>query len=82
EDGLLQSPTTPVSAGGFASLKDMIVQQNTHARDETGRWRLHRLIQKLAKVRRSTKPIMLGTARIMSYQDLVEARAKRAEKDA
>jgi hypothetical protein len=35
-----------------------------------------------AKVRRATKPKVLGTARVMSYQDLVEARAKRAEKDA
>ncbi|KAJ4286929.1 hypothetical protein N0V90_012809 [Kalmusia sp. IMI 367209] len=35
-----------------------------------------------AKIRRATKPKVLGTARVMSYQDLVEARAKRAEKDA
>jgi hypothetical protein len=35
-----------------------------------------------AKVRRATRPKVLGTARVMSYQDLVEARAKRAEKDA
>jgi hypothetical protein len=35
-----------------------------------------------AKVRRSTKAVVLGTARIMSYQDLVEARAKRGEQDA
>jgi hypothetical protein len=86
-----------------------IVQQNTHACDETDRWRLHRLIQKLgkaaqmsfakgllqhnhirflmtinneAKVRRSTKAVVLGTARIMSYEDLVEARAKRDKQDA
>lgn len=35
-----------------------------------------------AKVRRSTKPVVLGTARIMSCQDLKEARAKRTEKEA
>jgi hypothetical protein len=35
-----------------------------------------------AKVRRSTKALVLGTAKVMSYADLQEARVKRAEKDA
>jgi hypothetical protein len=35
-----------------------------------------------AKVRRSTKSLVLGKAKVMSYEDLQEARAKRAEKDA
>lgn len=35
-----------------------------------------------AKVRRATKSLVLGKAKVMSYEDLVEARAKRAEKDA
>lgn len=35
-----------------------------------------------AKVRRTTKSLVLGKAKVMSYGDLVEARAKRAEKDA
>ena len=35
-----------------------------------------------AKVRRSTKSLVLGKAKIMSYEDLEEARAKRAEKEA
>ena len=35
-----------------------------------------------AKVRRSTKSIVLGKARVMSYEDLVAARAKRMEKEA
>jgi hypothetical protein len=35
-----------------------------------------------AKVRRSTKSLVLGTAKVMSYEDLEEARAKRAAKDA
>lgn len=34
------------------------------------------------KVRRATKSLVLGKAKVMSYEDLVEARAKRAEKDA
>ncbi|KAF2476991.1 uncharacterized protein BDR25DRAFT_198501, partial [Lindgomyces ingoldianus] len=73
-----QSPKTPVSAEGFKSLQNMIVQQNTHACDETGRWRLHRLIQKLGKAAQmSFAQVVLGTARVMSYEDLVKARAKR-----
>jgi hypothetical protein len=35
-----------------------------------------------AKVRQSTKSVVLGKVKVMSYKDLVEARAKRAAKDA
>lgn len=35
-----------------------------------------------AKVRRTTKSLVLGKAKVMSYEDLVEARTKRAAKDA
>jgi len=35
-----------------------------------------------AKPRRSTKSVVLGKAKIMSYEDLQEARKKRAAKDA
>jgi hypothetical protein len=35
-----------------------------------------------AKVRRSTKSLVLGKAKVMSYEDLEEARAKRVVKDA
>jgi hypothetical protein len=35
-----------------------------------------------AKVRRATKPKVPGTAKIMSYEDLQEAQAKRDERDA
>ena len=35
-----------------------------------------------AKVRRATKSMVLGTAEVMKYKDLKEARAKRAEQDA
>ncbi|KAF1360962.1 hypothetical protein EJ07DRAFT_154345 [Lizonia empirigonia] len=34
-----------------------------------------------AKVRRSTKSQVLGKAKVMSYEDLEEARAKRKEKE-
>ncbi|KAF8850967.1 hypothetical protein BDZ45DRAFT_708116 [Acephala macrosclerotiorum] len=39
-------------------------------------------INNKAKVRRSTKSLVLGKAKIMSYEDLVEARAKRVVKEA
>ncbi|KFY47128.1 hypothetical protein V494_00149 [Pseudogymnoascus sp. VKM F-4513 (FW-928)] len=35
-----------------------------------------------AKVQRSTRSLVLGKAKVMSYEDLEEARAKRAEKEA
>lgn len=35
-----------------------------------------------ANVRRETKSLVLGKAKVMSYEDLVEARVKRTEKDA
>jgi hypothetical protein len=35
-----------------------------------------------AKVRRSTKSLVLGKAKVMSYEDLVQARAKRVVKEA
>ena len=34
-----------------------------------------------AKVRRSTRLVVLGKAKVMSYEDLEEARAKRAAKE-
>jgi hypothetical protein len=34
-----------------------------------------------AKVRRSTKLVVLGKAKVMSYEDIEEARAKRAAKE-
>ena len=34
-----------------------------------------------AKTRRSTRSVVLGKAKVMSYEDLEEARAKRSEKD-
>ncbi|KAL8696242.1 MAG: hypothetical protein Q9201_007759 [Fulgogasparrea decipioides] len=34
-----------------------------------------------AKVRRSTRSVVLGKAKVMSYEDLEEARAKRAAKE-
>ena len=39
------------------------------------------IISNEVKVRRSTRSIVLGKARVMSYEDIEEARAKRAAKD-
>jgi hypothetical protein len=41
-----------------------------------------RKVNNEAKVRRSTKLLVLGKAKVMSYEDLEEARAKRAAKNA
>jgi hypothetical protein len=41
-----------------------------------------RKVNNEAKARRSTRPLVLGKAKVMSYEDLEEARAKRAAKDA
>jgi hypothetical protein len=38
-------------------------------------------INKEAKVRRSTRSVVLGKAKVMSYEDLEEAQAKRATKE-
>jgi hypothetical protein len=43
--------------------------------------RLLMAINNEAKVRRATKSVVLGTVKVMSYKDLEEARAKRAEQD-
>jgi hypothetical protein len=39
------------------------------------------IVMNEAKVRRSTKSVVLGKAKAMSYEDLKEARAKRAAKE-
>jgi len=44
--------------------------------------RFLRKVNNEAKVRRSTKSLVLGKAKVMSYEDLEKARAKRATKDA
>ena len=41
-----------------------------------------RKVDNEAKVRWSTKSLVLGKAKVISYEDLEEARAKRAAKDA
>jgi len=103
------TPITPVSAEGLVSLRNLIIEQDAGALDETNKRNLQRHLHKLAKaaqlslakgalqqnhiqflltvnneakVRRSTKSLVLGKAKVMGYEELVEAREKRVEKEA
>jgi hypothetical protein len=103
------TPVTPVSAEGLVSLRNMIIEQDASALDETNKRNLQKHLYKLAKaaqlslakgalqqnhiqflltvnneakVRRSTKSLVLGKAKVMGYDELIEAREKRAKKDA
>jgi hypothetical protein len=109
ENEVPQTPVTPVSAEGLASLRNLIIEQDAGALNETSKRNLQRHLHKLAKatqlslaegalhkkhirflltvnseakVRRSTTSLVLGKAKVMGYEELVEAREKRAEKDA
>jgi hypothetical protein len=108
QDEVLQTPVTPVSAEGLASLHNLI-KQDAHTLNETSILRLERCVQKLvnaaqvsiaecallcdekqvltrmnneAKVRRLTKVLKLGNAKVMSFEDIVVVRVARAVKDA
>ncbi|KAI1529798.1 DDE-1 multi-domain protein [Pyrenophora tritici-repentis] len=103
------TPVTPVSVEGLVSLRNMIIEQDAGALNETNKRNLQRHLHKLAKavqlslakgalqqnhiqflltvnneakVRRSTKSLVLGKAKVMGYEELVEAREKRVEKEA
>jgi hypothetical protein len=108
QDEVPQTPVTPVSAEGLASLHSLI-KQDAHTLNGTSIQRLERHVQKLvdaaqisfaerallhdqkqmltrmnneAKVRRSTQSLVLGKAKVMSFEDIEVARAARAVKDA
>ncbi len=107
QDEVPQTPVTPVSAEGLASLHNLI-KQDAHTLNETSIPRLERRVQKLvdaaqmsfaerallhdqkqmltrmnneAKVRRSTRLVVLGKVKVMSFKDIEVARAARAAKD-
>jgi hypothetical protein len=109
ENEVPQTPVTPVSAEGLVLLRNLIIEQDAGALDETSKRNLQRHLHKLAKaaqlslaegalhkkhirflltvnseakVRQSTTSLVLGKAKVMGYEELVEAREKRAEKDA
>jgi hypothetical protein len=107
QDEVPQTPVTPVSADGLASLHNLI-KQDAHTLNGTSIQRLERHVQKLvnaaqisfaerallhnqkqmltrmnneAKLRRSTQSLVLGKARVMSFEDIEVARAARAAKE-
>ena len=107
QDEVPQTPVTPVSAEGLASLHNLI-KQDAHTLNKTSIQRLERHVQKLAnaaqisfaeravlhdqnqmltrmnneaKVRRSTRSVVLGKAKVMSFEDIEVARATRAAKE-
>ena len=107
EDEVPQTPVTPVSAKGLASLHNLI-KQDALTLNEKSIPRIQRHIQKLAnaaqifltdgallnnqvqiltrmnneaKVRRSTRAVVLGKAKVMSFKDIEVAQAARTAKE-
>ena len=62
----------------LASAAQISFAERTLLKDEN---RLLSILNNEAKVRRSTRSLVLGQAKVMSYEDLSEARAKRAAKE-
>ncbi|PSN58983.1 hypothetical protein BS50DRAFT_444481, partial [Corynespora cassiicola Philippines] len=77
---VMRTPVTPITAEALTSLHHLI-GQDARALDEPSKQRLQRHINNEARVRRSTKSVVLGKAKVMSYEDLEEARKKRAAKE-
>ncbi|KAF2472204.1 uncharacterized protein BDR25DRAFT_168585, partial [Lindgomyces ingoldianus] len=78
---VLKTPVTPVMTEDLTSLHELI-QRDVHTlSDKSSKHRLQRHLNKEAKVRRSTRSVVLGKAKVMSYEDLEQARKKRAEKE-
>ena len=62
----------------LASAAQIFLAERALLRDEN---RFLARMNNEAKVRRSTKSVVLGKAKVMSYEDIEEARAKRAAKE-
>ncbi|RDW80581.1 hypothetical protein BP5796_05279 [Coleophoma crateriformis] len=84
QDEVPQTPTTPVEKFERHILKFTKAGQQGLVREalKDNRIELLNTINNEAKVRRSTKSLVLGKVKVISYKDLKEARAKRAEKEA
>ncbi|KAF2818931.1 hypothetical protein CC86DRAFT_308292, partial [Ophiobolus disseminans] len=80
QDDVPRTPITPVTAEALILLHNLI-KENARTLDEGSQRRLQRHINKEAKVRRSTRSVVLEKAKVISYEDLEEARAKRAAKE-
>ncbi|KAF2185312.1 hypothetical protein K469DRAFT_779253 [Zopfia rhizophila CBS 207.26] len=77
--------TTPVTVEALMSLRSLI-EQDAHTLDETSKQRLQKLANAAqnseSKCRKSTKSTIVGKAKVMSYEGIVGAQAKRAAKEA
>ncbi|KAK7187898.1 hypothetical protein PSPO01_06100 [Paraphaeosphaeria sporulosa] len=73
-------PVTPVIAEALTSLHDIIKQDSNRTLLKAYNQFLFK-INSEAKTRRSTRLVVLGKAKVMSFEDLEEARIKRAAKD-
>jgi hypothetical protein len=62
----------------LANAAQISFAENALLRDQN---QILTIISNEVKVRRSTRSIVLGEAKVMSYEDIVEARAKRATKE-
>lgn len=98
-----------MTAEAFASLRDLILERNSHALNDCGRLNLQRHLQKLTKaaqrfvargalqqeriqflqetnneaqVRRTARSHVRRRAKMMSYEEIGAASAKREEKEA
>ncbi|XP_014551484.1 hypothetical protein COCVIDRAFT_20277 [Bipolaris victoriae FI3] len=92
-DDVPRTPTTPVTTvttEALTTLHDLIIK-DTHALEKTISFAEQALlkdrnyfflqINREAKTRQSTKSVVLGKAKVMNFEDLEEARAKRAAKE-
>lgn len=68
----------PLHVQKLANAAQMSFAENALLRDQN---QVLTIISNEVKVRRSTRSTVVGTARVMSYEDIVKARADRAEKD-
>jgi len=95
QDKILQTPitpVTPVTAENLTSLHNLI-KQDACTLNGPSKQRIQRhvpvqeqnrflfKINKEGKVRRSTRSVVLGKSKVISYKDLKEAQAKRTTKE-
>ncbi|XTI83930.1 hypothetical protein V2W45_1465110 [Cenococcum geophilum] len=78
QDKVLQTLVTPVLVEALMSLQNLIIKQDAYTLDKISKQSLQRhdqirlliTINNEAKVRRSTKLVVLGKAKVMSYRTL------------
>ncbi|KAF1348904.1 hypothetical protein BDV97DRAFT_297078, partial [Delphinella strobiligena] len=75
-----QTPITPVTTDALMSLHNLVKPDavKNPSKDQN---RLLSEVNKEARIRQSTRSVVLGRAKVMSYEDLKAARVKRAAND-